>query len=98
MWGADMPQEPNTGNEQKQSQTPSEQQPAPTSVQPTGPATGQDSQPPADAKDTGGTRDSRQKDALELNVEGEQAQRHPDVPAGQHATGSFTDEASKDTP
>lgn len=93
-----MPQEPNKAKESQPSQTPSEHQPAPTSVQPTGPATGEASQPPADSKDTAGTKDSRQKDALELNVDGKQAQRHPDTPAGQHATGSFTDEASKEIP
>ncbi|HEX4038705.1 MAG TPA: hypothetical protein VHX37_11660 [Acidobacteriaceae bacterium] len=33
----------------------------------------------------------RQNDALGMNVEGKiQAQPHPETPAGQHATGSFT--------
>jgi hypothetical protein len=31
-----------------------------------------------------------QRAALKVNVEGEAAQRHPETPAGQHATGSFT--------
>lgn len=36
---------------------------------------------------------ARQSDALGMNVDGEgkgQAKRHPETPAGQHATGSFT--------
>ena len=57
-------------------------QEAPTGVQPVEPANSQ----PA-GKD-------QQSHALKLNVEGSagQGQRHPDTPAGQHATGSFTGE------
>jgi hypothetical protein len=57
---------------------------APTGVQPVEPA---DEQPTPPGKD-------HQRQALKLNVEGSagQAQRHPDTPAGQHATGSFTGE------
>jgi hypothetical protein len=56
-------------------------------------------QPPAgvqtvEAEDphlTGGSK-SHQRHVLKLNVEGSagQGERHPDTPAGQHATGSFT--------
>jgi hypothetical protein len=71
-------------------------------------------QPPAgvqtvEAEDphlTGGSK-SHQRRVLKLNVEGSagegsdgQSQRHPDTPAGQHATGSFTgtdDTPTKDT-
>ncbi|HEY0796375.1 MAG TPA: hypothetical protein VGD64_11395 [Acidisarcina sp.] len=51
----------------------------------------------AESQDTTGGRGSSQKHALKLNVEGQQGQRHPDTPAGQHATGSFIDEASKES-
>ena len=44
---------------------------------------------PEDARVTGTTR-SLQRRVLGLNVDGGQAQQHPETPAGQHATGSFT--------
>lgn len=59
------------------------QQPA-TSVHPVEPPI-----EPDDAKVTG-TSPSLQRRVLGLNVEGGQAQEHPETPAGQHATGSFT--------
>lgn len=37
-----------------------------------------------------GNKESSQKKALAMNATGKQTQRHPDTPAGQHATGSFT--------
>jgi len=45
---------------------------------------------PEDAYLTGTSR-SLQRRVLGLNVEGKQAQEHPETPAGQHATGSFTE-------
>jgi hypothetical protein len=33
----------------------------------------------------------QQRHVLRHNVEGGQAEEHPETPAGQHATGSFTD-------
>jgi hypothetical protein len=54
---------------------------AATSVQPT---------EPKDPEKSGGDG-SRQKSELKQNVQGGQAQRPPDTPAGQHATGSFPD-------
>jgi hypothetical protein len=51
-----------------------------TSVQPT---------EPQDARVTGASR-SLQRPLLGLNVERGQNQEHPETPAGQHATGSFT--------
>jgi hypothetical protein len=56
---------------------------APTSVQPVIPE-----KEPEDAHLTGARR-SLQRRMLGLNFK--QAQRHPDTPAGQHSTGSFTD-------
>ena len=58
---------------------------------------------PEDPKATGSSRS--QKHALDLNVghqndaghaghPGHQAEEHPAMPAGQHATGSFTDKKS----
>ncbi|GEM_PF-6349609 len=44
---------------------------------------------PEDAHLTGASR-SLQRRLLGLNIEGGQAQRHPDTPAGIHSTGSFT--------
>jgi len=40
-----------------------------------------------------GSAHAPQRDILRHNVEGGQAQPHPDTPAGQHATGSFTTQA-----
>ena len=60
---------------------------APTSVQPVTPGEEQE-----DAHLTGARR-SLQRRMLGLNFE--QAQRHPDTPAGQHSTGSFTSENEK---
>ena len=53
--------------------------------------TGVQSVPP-DKPYVSGFAQPHQTSLLKLNVEGEagQAQRHPDTPAGQHATGSFT--------
>lgn len=48
---------------------------------------------PEDAQLTGTSR-SLQRRVLGLNVEEGQAQEHPETPAGQHATGSFTDKGS----
>jgi hypothetical protein len=36
-----------------------------------------------------------QQESLKHNVQGGQAERHPDTPAGQHATGSFTEEPAE---
>lgn len=54
---------------------------------------------------TTGTSRSRQPGALGVNVDGQEAGRagqagheaeeHPETPAGQHATGSFTDKKSR---
>lgn len=67
---------------QRQSQETKVQHPASTSVQPVEPS--EDSDRIQNAPD--------QQEGLRLNVEGPtpQAERHPDLPAGQHATGSFT--------
>lgn len=59
---------------------------APTSVQPE-PTPVQ----PDEAHLTGAKAKERNR-LLKENVEGGQAERHPDLPAGQHATGSFTGE------
>lgn len=48
---------------------------------------------PEDARKTGTSR-SVQRRVLGQNVEGEQAHEHPETPAGQHATGSFTGDKS----
>lgn len=48
---------------------------------------------PDDAQITGTSR-SLQRRVLGLNVEDGQAQEHPETPAGQHATGSFTGRSS----
>jgi hypothetical protein len=48
---------------------------------------------PEDAYLTGTSR-SLQRRVLGLNVEGKQAQEHPETAAGQHATGSFTGKKS----
>jgi len=48
---------------------------------------------PEDAQLTGTSR-SLQRRVLGLNVEDGQAQEHPETPAGQHATGSFTGRSS----
>jgi hypothetical protein len=60
----------------------------------TAPAGVQPAQTPVEPEDaylTGASRAEQQK-WLEKNVTQGQAQRHPDTPAGQHATGSFTGE------
>jgi hypothetical protein len=67
----------------------SAQQSAPTSVQP-GPKPMQ----PKDAQLIGAGR-KEQIRLLKKNVEDGQAEGHPDLPAGQHATGSFTGENEK---
>ncbi|MDI3254147.1 MAG: hypothetical protein QJR10_05090 [Bacillota bacterium] len=61
---------------------------APTSVQSHAPVE------PEDAQLTGASR-SLQRRLLGLNVENGHAQQHPDTPAGQHATESFTGEKKK---
>ena len=67
----------------------SAQQSAPTSVQ-------QSPTPmqPKDAHLVGAGHEEQQR-LLKKNVEEGQAERHPDLPAGQHATGSFTGENEK---
>jgi hypothetical protein len=64
-------------------------QAAPTSVQP-----GHTPIKPEDARLVGAGR-SEQQEWLEKNVTQGQAQQHPDTPAGQHATGSFTGENAR---
>jgi hypothetical protein len=53
----------------------------------------QPSAPPVEPEDAylTGTSRSLQRRVLGLNVDGHHAQQHPESPAGQHATGSFTD-------
>lgn len=48
---------------------------------------------PEDAQLTGTSR-SLQRRVLGLNVENKQTEEHPETPAGQHATGSFTGKES----
>ena len=58
------------------------------------PVSVQTTQAPADAeaaKLTGAGKKEQQK-LLKENAEKGRAERHPDLPAGQHATGSFTGE------
>lgn len=74
---------------QKAEERASAERSAPTSVQPT-PTPVQ----PHEAHLTGAGDKERQR-LLKENVEGGQAERHPDLPAGQHATGSFTGENEK---
>lgn len=52
----------------------------------------QPSAPPVEPEDAylTGTSRSLQRRVLGLNVDGHHAQQHPETPAGQHATGSFT--------
>jgi hypothetical protein len=54
------------------------------------PPTGVQPVEPEDPALTGGGHSS-QKDALEHNVKHGHARQHPESPAGQHATGSFTE-------
>lgn len=62
-----------------------------TSVHPTEPPV-----EPEDAQITGTSR-SLQRRVLGLNVNGHHAaEEHPATPAGQHATGSFTNKKSRD--
>lgn len=62
---------------------------APTSVQP-----GQAPVQPEEARLTGaGTREQHR--LLKKNIEEGKAERHPDLPAGIHSTGSFTGENEK---
>ena len=77
------PQPPSSTEDHKQ---PQQQQ---ASVQPSPPPV-----EPEDAYLTGTSR-SLQRRVLGLNVDGHHAQQHPETPAGQHATGSFTDEDGK---
>jgi hypothetical protein len=53
-------------------------------------------EPPVEPEDAylTGTSRSLQRRVLGLNVNGHHAQPHPETPAGQHATGSFTDKAN----
>ena len=69
---------------QKAEEDASAEQAAPTSVQPTHTPV-----QPEEARLTGAGR-KEQGRLLKKNVEEGQAERHPDLPAGQHATGSFT--------
>jgi hypothetical protein len=46
-------------------------------------------------KRAAGTTGTRQRETLHQNVGGGQAQQHPETPAGQHATGSFSDGKGK---
>ena len=62
---------------------------APTSVQPTPTPV-----EPEEARLTG-AGDKEKNRLLKQNVEEGNAERHPDLPAGQHATGSFTGENEK---
>jgi hypothetical protein len=57
------------------------------SVHPTEPSTEQEGAP--------GTNTRNQQQHLHQNVKGGQAQQHPESPAGQHATGSFTNEKKR---
>ncbi len=63
----------------------------PTSVHHTPPSAESDS----DAKT--GAEQTSQAETLRHNTEGGQAQSHPDAPAGQHATGSFTGSSKKNS-
>lgn len=71
---------------QKAEEHASAKQSAPTSVQP-GPTPMQ----PKDAHLVGAGREEQLR-LLKKNVEEGQAEPHPDLPAGLHATGSFTGE------
>lgn len=57
----------------------------------------QPSAPPVEPEDAylTGTSRSLQRRVLGLNVDCHHAQRHPETPAGQHATGSFTSNDGK---
>jgi hypothetical protein len=66
-----------------------EAHPQQASVQPSAPPV-----EPEDAYLTGTSR-SLQRRVLGLNVDGHHAQQHPESPAGQHATGSFTNRDGK---
>jgi hypothetical protein len=68
-----------------------EQQAAAKHTAPTGVQQGHTPVEPEEAYLTGANRAEQQK-WLEKNVTQGQAQQHPDTPAGQHATGSFTGE------
>ncbi len=74
---------------QKTEEHASAKQSAPTSVQP-----GHTPMQPKDAHLIGAGR-KEQIRLLKKNVEEGQAEGHPDLPAGQHATGSFTGENEK---
>ena len=67
---------------QKAEENASAKQSGPTSVQPV---------QPDDVQLTGAGRKEQHR-LLKKNVDDGQARRHPDQPAGQHATGSFTGE------
>jgi hypothetical protein len=60
---------------------------APTGVQPVEP----------DDASRSGDHHAEQHEHLRRNVAEGQAQRHPETPAGQHATGSFTGRTGKGT-
>jgi hypothetical protein len=74
---------------QKAEEQASAERSAPTSVQPSHTPV----QP--DEAHLTGAGDKERRRLLKENVEGGQAERHPDLPAGQHATGSFTGENEK---
>jgi hypothetical protein len=50
---------------------------------------------PEDPKAAGADH-QQQRHVLRHNIEGGQAQEHPETPAGQHATGSFTDKQRRE--
>ncbi|MBT9330911.1 hypothetical protein [Paracidobacterium acidisoli] len=52
---------------------------------------------PPDNAARSGDRHAEQREHLKRNVAEGQTQRHPETPAGQHATGSFTDDAGQET-
>jgi hypothetical protein len=53
---------------------------------------------PLQTDDTSGSADhhTEQREHLQRNVTEGQAERHPETPAGQHATGSFTGKTGGD--
>ena len=73
-------------NSAKHEEQASSKRSAPTSVQPE-----QTPVEPEDARLIGANK-QRQHELLKENVEQGKAERHPDLPAGLHATGSFTGE------
>ena len=91
---------PRSTAEKAESQPGSHNRPAPESGSQQDKASAQQPSPsvtpvePEDAYLTGTSR-SLQRRVLGLNVQGGQAQGHPEDPAAQHATGSFTGKSSR---